>query len=379
MRLLLPLLKPCAIGRGVVTLPGVSVGWLCAVAIVHAVVLPSSCLAADATPFGHLISVRRAIAAGHVVLSIDGRQLIFDDTGQTTLEKRYTETVEIWFDGNKLRGDRTPSSSGKTIVSCFGCAGEGTHVYYDNTVSPQGGKTALSVTADHTINPPKDSVPDPRWLGVCPAPLRLTTFLDAEHILSSSRRHGTENLEDGRVRVCWENDEGGRYDVRLRHDPPGIEHIILTYEHDGQAYVETLTVNNKVYTIASKTFLYPERIQFQQTVDGDMRIEESVQVVSADFRAPDPTVFSLSRIPGLEPGTPVHWALPRDRPVPDAPLEWDGTDIVGVFSGRADQKGEILDNGRRSFIRLFIIAINVVSVAIFLFIWIARRMRSGKG
>ena len=331
-----------------------------------------------ASEFDRLIAARRAVTAGHVVFSVEGTQLVYDDSGRNPLEKAYSETVEIWFDGDRLRADRTPSGGGSTVVSCFGCAGDGTHVYYSNTVLPSGDKVALTVASDDAINPPQDAVPDPRWAGVCLAPFRLIPFIDGEQILSSARECSVENLENQRVRVVWDRDSRGRYDVHLRHDPPGIDRMVFAYGHGGQAYVETLVVENKLYTVGSVRLLYPERIRFQQTVDGTVRMDESVRVITADFRVPDPAVFSLSRIPGLDPGTPVHWALSRDRPVPRGPLEWDGNAVVGVFSGDAEELNGISGDSRSALIRRIIIALNVVIASFLVIMWVGRRMRRAK-
>jgi|GEM_PF-2943289 len=346
-----------------------------AVTILYAMAYPHLSLADDATPFSQLLSVRRAIVSGHVVLTIEGKQVVFDESGRNPLEKRYAERAEIWFDGDNLRGDWTTRSGGETVVSCFGCAGEGTHVYYDNSVLPGGKKVALSVTEDNAINPPKDAVPHPRWAGIAAAPFRLTTYFDPEAILGSSYHHTSESLQDGTHRISWVNDRSGKYEVRLRNDPPGIEHLVMTYEHDGKAYVETLAVENKVHSVNSIELLYPQRIQFRQTINGDIVREETVRVNEANFNAPDPVVFSLARITGLLPGTPVHWALPRDRPAPNAPLEWNGVAIVGVHSGQADQGAMGPREVTRSSIRNLVIAANVMILALFVVAWITRRIR----
>lgn len=65
-----------------------------AVTILYAMAYPHLSLADDATPFSQLLSVRRAIVSGHVVLTIEGKQVVFDESGRNPLEKRYAERAE---------------------------------------------------------------------------------------------------------------------------------------------------------------------------------------------------------------------------------------------------------------------------------------------
>jgi hypothetical protein len=350
---------------------------LAAVVVVVSLASSSSSCAEESTPFSRLTAFRREIAAGHIVVSIEGRQVVFDESGRHPLEKRYSETAEIWFDGEKLRGDWTPTGSGQTVVSCFGCAGPGTHVYFDNAVLPGGRKLALSIGEAAAINVPKDSVPHPRWIGVVPAPFRLTSFLDAEEILSSGRRSESQSLPDGSSLISWENGRGGQYEVRLRQNPPAIEHLTLKYDHEGKQYEESLVVQSAVHTIDAKEVSYPKTIQFQQTIEGVSTIEEAVQVKEADFTPPDPAVFSLSTIPSLLPGTPVHWALPRDRPAPaGVPLEWNGSGIVGMYLGQAERGAQPSAESTRATIRHILITVNVMILTVIGGVWAFRCLRN---
>jgi hypothetical protein len=312
--------------------------WVCFALVCNGIIF------ADTIPDGISIltkirETRQLILSGHVEIktSSSGRQ--FRD-----FRKEWT----IWFDGdNKRRSDVIQSEN--TTVMCLDCYAEQTDLHY-TTLPPTDPNTTMALVfydgySDASLN---RSVPDPRWFGCLVLEIENSQYhLSPLEIYDSSLNKPAEHptvVSDICKNVdCWKVDWRFDYSYNgmsttvpctLWVDKSDTSHILRVesrFESNGILYIDGVDSESEKY---QNKIWFPTKLTYQRTENGKITASQNTQINVLSLNEPlPPDTFSPKGISFLKPGTPVSWAMERDRPVEKGELVWDGNNVVsrGTF------------------------------------------------
>jgi len=296
---------------------------------------------ADSPPDGMMILTkilesRQSIQRGHVEV-----ETTYRDAVTPSIHKKWS----IWFEGDtKRRSDVTRGDN--TEVVCLDCYAERTELYYTTQPPPDpNGKMAL-VFYDGYGEPSSDMiVPNPRWFGCLPDSIQ-----NAEFYLSPLEIYGyrlgmsveyPKVVFDVRGNVdCWKVDwtfvfrhQGMTVNVPCtiwvdKSDESRVLRVETRFESDGILYIDGVDSETEKY---KGKIWYPVKLAYRRTEDGNVTASQDthIKVISLNEPLPENT-FSPKGISFLKPGTPVSWAMERDRPVEKGELVWDGKEVTAM-------------------------------------------------
>jgi hypothetical protein len=288
-----------------------------------------------------ILESRQSIQRGHVEV-----ETVYTNIGRR--EPALHREWSIWFDGDtKRRSDVT--QGGITEAVCLDCYVERTELYY-TTQPPIDPDTtmALSFYDGYGESSPDRTVPNPRWFGCLPDTMKNAEFYLSPLEVFGSSLHKTTGYpkvtSDKRENVdCW------KVDWKFDHSYNGmsttvpctvwveksdISHILRVesrFESDGIVYVDGVDSESEEY---QNKILFPTKLTYRRTENGKVTASQDVQIKVISLNEPlPPDTFSPKGISILKPGTPVSWAMERDRPEEKGELVWDGNNVVarGTF------------------------------------------------
>ena len=295
----------------------------------------------EAVILAKILASRQSIQRGHVEV-----ESVYTNLGKG--EPAFHKKWNIRFEGDtKRHSDIT--QGGVTTVLCLDCYAERTELYYTTRPPTAPDTTMALVFYDGYGQPSADRiVPNPRWFGCL-----SDSIENAEFYLSPLEIYGSKPdriaeypkvVPDIRENVdCWKVD----WQFAFRHqgmsknvpctiwvdksDTSRILRVETRFESDEILYIDGVDSESEKY---QNKIWFPTKLTYRRTENG--KISESqdtlIKVVSLNEPLP-PDTFSPKGIDFLKPGTPVMWALERDRPVEKTELIWDGNNVVarGTF------------------------------------------------
>jgi len=270
-------------------------------------------------------------------------------TDSTVGHADVTWTWTIWLDGGNLRAD--VRRDGGIDVICVGCYGEYTRLFYtdknprDKDGKVQDGEVALSFYDGYSEPTALMTIPSPLWLGVHPCAFELLHVFQPASLLDIGRRvpslvNPVTEADVAGKPTCWlvtiaqpeGSDDGNVYSYFVdRSDSTRIYRSEYRIGKDGEVFSAVIDV---LEHYGKEYFYLPKKLKYVRKEQGKITStsEISVNVVSLNEPLPENT-FSPKGISFLKPGTPVMWALERDRPVKEGNLVWNGSEVVaeGTF------------------------------------------------
>jgi len=285
-----------------------------------------------------ILESRQSIQKGHVEIETIYTNL---GKGEAALHKEWN----ILFEGDiKRRSDVT--QGGNTEVVCLDCYAERTELYYTTQPPPDpNGKMALSFYDGYGESSPDRTVPNPRWFGCLPDSIKNAELYLFPLEIYGSRSDKTSEypkvISDIRENVdCWKVD--WKFDFRYegmstsvpctiwvdKSDWSRVIRVESQFESDGILYIDGVDSESEKYK--SKIW-FPSKLMYKRTENGKVTESQEVQIKVISLNEPLPeNTFSPKGISFLKPGTPVSWAMERDRPVPKGQLVWNGNEVVAM-------------------------------------------------
>jgi hypothetical protein len=303
--------------------------------------LGSDNVCADSVPDGmailaKILESRQSIQRGHVEI-----ETVYEGNNTPdAIRKKWS----IWFDGNEKRRSEV-AHGGNTEVVCLDCYAERTELYY-TTRTPTDPDTimALAFYDGYGKSSPDRTVPNPRWFGCLPDSIKNAEFyLSAPEIYGSRPENTAEYpkvVSDVQANVdCWkvsfvlEQHTSDAVPDRLPYtiwvDKSDISRLLRAesrVEAGEILYINGVDSESEKY---QNKIWFPKKLTYKRTEDGKVTESQDVQIKVFSLNEPLPkNTFSPQGISIVKPGTPVEWALDRDRPVLKGPLVWDGNEVV---------------------------------------------------
>ncbi len=276
-----------------------------------------------------VLSQRRSIVSGKVEL--DSEFSLRSGSRESPLRTKTT----IWFEGQKIRGDRVRqnhegsggvSSSPYREISCF--VGE-KHIFWTDQSFPGGGAAVVRIFDRTRIkaNSPM-RVPDPRMVGLVPDASSELVKYHYEYILQRKDRH-TPEVRKAVLRdvPCYEVSYRRLDDFIVQYwVAPQQDYGVIQMEEKRKDGTPITRLECELGLHEPSGLWFPRKAVFEaipSTSNSTTYSEEVLLTVVALNEAINPEIFSLKGM-DIPPGKHVS----TDAREPPGGLVWNGIDVV---------------------------------------------------
>lgn len=268
---------------------------------------------------------RMSINSGHVKLRSKVYEIV------KGARKLYTErSTDIWFDGDNRRADIVrplQATKGPIVRDLYCMSGDKVFAWLD--AKGGAGSTVVMVRKrSEAVLIPTDGVCDPRLLGLIPVSSANLLYFNSSTIFGLADRsrsvveqetRGGKKLVIGRYKTVDQDEFSVWYSPDQGHAIVRVE--LVTTQGKSQLIQ---TVDSDLQYIDSVKMWFPKTCAFKESVGGEVREEEEVQVEMVELGSKlGPEVFTLAGL-GIHQGTRVQDANDTSgrRSV------WNGSEVV---------------------------------------------------
>ena len=294
---------------------------------------------------------------------------------------------QIHFDGDQLRFDgmhTVPYPEGGTpgtrITSKIVASPE-RWIYHSDDVGPDDRRQSVVMGKPELMESVKIGVFHPLRLGFVPTNATVLHAFRSEDFLGRPDR-SKSSLETvvtdagESFEIEYERLDG----VIVRYTiAPSYDYSVTKAETESIHPSEGIVVDRITNTLRqwpSGQVWFPERIDFERTVAGEVVEGETIEIVDAEFNTNvAPEIFTLAGM-NIPPGTGIL----EHPPHPGGSREWNGQEIVPIYRqpvGGSQRSADIrIEGGADRRRAIVIVAVNAVVAAFFAGWYVWRRSRA---
>ena len=323
-----------------------------------------------ATILAKVLEARQSIQGGHVEVKTSSSGRGYQD---------FRKEWNIWCEGDTKKRSEVVQGANTTAV-CLDCYAERTELYYTTQPLTNDPDTTMALVFydGYGNTSPTQSVPNPRWFGC------LATGIEgAEFLLSPLEIYGSKagkytkypavesdvqaNVDCWKVSFTLEQHTSNVVPDMLpytiwvdKSDTSRLLRVESRVEVGGNLYINSVDSESEKY---QNKIWFPTKLTYKRTVNGTVVASQEAQVKVISLNEPlHEDTFSPKGISFLKPGTPVAWAMERDRPAPKEQLVWNGKEVVA--EGTFELEKVMAESVRFKPINLFLM---LVGIALILF------------
>lgn len=322
-----------------------------------------------------ILKQRKSIKYGHVSWTSAYSNFI------NNVERKVISKREVWFDGNKRRGDFThqPDQNQPPVreVHCQNCEKDGYSVMYTDQKLTNG-IMALDLRKRNS----KDvsiylSNIDPRVFGIVPMDTANSIYLTVDSVLGLANKRNII-IQSGK----WNGKDSVQYSFEFTQNlknkklevivVPSYNNAIVSldlfYQDGLLSYHDS--IKSEIQILESLRQWYPRRINYSREVDGRVQEKEEVEFHIVNFSdIPSTDIFMLSGM-SINSDTPISGYTLAGKPV-----YWDGSKLTE--SGERFIETVVVSGAKSSSRtwRLLAIGFALASFSILLLYWLKRRSK----
>jgi hypothetical protein len=322
-----------------------------------------------------------------LAIVMTSRQLI--QSGEIEIDSSYNDASgyksskhwKVYFDGSKKRSDVQfgnnidNSTNGHTDVICVNCYSKNTIFYYTTQPPPNSnGKMALCFYDGSGKSNISFYIPEPKWFGYTSFTLESSIYQNPHELYGSNINlykfvpdvYSDNSLGIDSWRIDFKYTEVSLATLySLWIDKSDASRVIcaesrFNLDEEGNKILFIDRVESETEKFKNKIW-FPTKLKYRRTENGKvtMSSDTAIKVISLNEPLP-PNIFSPKGVDFLKPGTPVMWALGRDKPA-EGNLEWDGEKIVPI-----ETKGKVVaePSGSNIKVRIFFVLFGIAMIFI---------------